>query len=717
MRKNPSTSQTVLRVALAGNPNSGKTTLFNALTGTQQRVGNYPGVTVEKVEGTCRLSGSEIRFIDLPGTYNLSSCLPEEEVARAYLFEEAPDVIVDVVDAANLERNLYLTLRLLEMGIPLVIALNMSDKAESQGLKINGEELSRRLGGVPVVRTIASQSVGKEELLRAVEEASRKGASGFVLNYGEEVESALGELSRELETSRPDVKPIPGRWLLLNLLEGDSQARKWLGDAELLKRAETVSTELARNAGRNVGELLAEQRYRAILEICNSVIQSREVQKSWTTRLDGILTCRRWGLPIFLALMYLVFTVTFTLGEPIMGWIEDGFRWLGNYISSFWPEGAESPFKSLLLDGVLAGVGGVLVFLPNIVLLFLAISILEDTGYMARAACLLDNVMSRFGLHGKSFIPLLIGFGCTVPAVISTRIIENKADRFVTIMVLPLFSCGARLPIYALIIPAFFPEGWRAPILWLVYCIGIVLAVVVAKVLGLSLFKGKGSPFVMELPPYQRPTLFSLFMTIWHRSWLYLKKAGTVILMTSVLLWAAGQWPGLKAEEKESFEERIAAAEASGLEAEVLEETLSEIGNERALASLKASLVGRVGKLLEPVMRPCGFDWRVTTALLPGLAAKELVVTQLGIVFALGETQTDESSDTLRKKLRENYTPLQAFCIMLFCLMSAPCLATVAVVKQECGGWRWAFGQLAGLTLLAWFLATLVYQIGSRIVF
>ena len=316
MRKNPSTSQTVLRVALAGNPNSGKTTLFNALTGTQQRVGNYPGVTVEKVEGTCRLSGSEIRFIDLPGTYNLSSCLPEEEVARAYLFEEAPDVIVDVVDAANLERNLYLTLRLLEMGIPLVIALNMSDKAESQGLKINGEELSRRLGGVPVVRTIASQSVGKEELLRAVEEASRKGASGFVLNYGEEVESALGELSRELETSRPDVKPIPGRWLLLNLLEGDSQARKWLGDAELLKRAETVSTELARMWQKR------ESSWPSSVSGDFGDLQlghpEPEVQKSWTTRLDGILTCRRWGLPIFLALMYLVFTVTFTLGEPIM---------------------------------------------------------------------------------------------------------------------------------------------------------------------------------------------------------------------------------------------------------------------------------------------------------------------------------------------------------------------------------------------------------------
>lgn len=715
MRKNPSTSQTVLRVALAGNPNSGKTTLFNALTGTQQRVGNYPGVTVEKVEGTCRRSFSEIRFIDLPGTYNLSSCLPEEEVAQGYLFEETPEVIVNVVDAANLERNLYLTLRLLEMGIPLVIALNMSDKAEAQGMKIDSEELSRRLGGVPVVKTIASQSVGKEELLKAVAAASKKGALGFELNYGAEVEPVLTDLSREMEASQPEMKPVLRRWLSLNLLEGDSQAQKWLGNAEVVKRAASVSAELARQAGRNVGELLAEQRYRAILEICKSVIHSREARESRATRLDGILTSRRWGLPIFLVLMYLVFTVTFTLGEPIMGWIENGFGWLGDFISSFWPEGAESSFKSLLLDGVLAGVGGVLVFLPNIVLLFLAISILEDTGYMARAACLLDNVMSRFGLHGKSFIPLLIGFGCTVPAVISTRIIEHKADRFVTIMVLPLFSCGARLPIYALIIPAFFPEGWRAPVLWLVYCIGIVLAVVVAKVLGLSLFKGEGSPFVMELPAYQRPTFFSLFMTIRHRSWLYLKKAGTVILMTSVLLWAAGQWPGLRAEQKAGFEERIAAAEASGLEEEVLEEKLSGIENERAMASLEASLVGRVGKLLEPVMRPCGFDWRITTAMLPGLAAKELVVTQLGIVFALGET--DEGSDTLRKKLRENYTPVQAFCVMLFCLMSAPCLATVAVVKQECGGWRWAIGQLVGLTLLAWCSATIFFQIGSRIVF
>ena len=703
-----------MRVALAGNPNSGKTTFFNTMTGTQQRVGNYPGVTVEKVEGVCRRCHSEVRFVDLPGTYNLSSCSPEEEVSRAFLFEEPPDVIVNVVDATNLERNLYLTLRLLEMGIPLVIALNMSDKAEELGMEIDCEELSRKLGGVPVIKTVASRAVGKVEVLHAIDEAGKNSTlQQFKLDYGPEVEPALEALLQRMEATHPNVKPVLRRWMLLNLLEGDVQTQKWLGNRELLQRAEQLSSQLAEEAGRSAGELLAEQRYHSILEICKSVIRSQERQDSWVTRLDGILTSGRWGLPIFLGLMYLVFTLTFTLGEPIMGWIENGFAWLGGFIASFWPEGAESPFKSLLLVGVRAGVGGVLVFLPNIVLLFLAISVLEDTGYMARAACLLDNVMSRFGLHGKSFIPLLIGFGCTVPAVISTRIIENKADRFVTILVLPLFSCGARLPIYALIIPAFFPEQWRAPVLWLVYSIGILLALVLAKVLGLSLFKKELSPFVMELPAYQRPTLFSLTMTIWHRSWLYLKKAGTVILMTSVLLWAAGQWPGLKAEAKADFEARAAELQASDLQPEALEGKLSSIENERAMASLEASLVGRIGKLMEPVMAPCGFDWRVTTALLPGLAAKELVVSQLGIVFALGER--DEGSETLREKLRESYTPVQAFCIMLFCLMSAPCLATIAVVKQECGGWRWAAGQLIGLTLLAWSASMIVYQIGSRI--
>jgi ferrous iron transport protein B len=426
-----------------------------------------------------------------------------------------------------------------------------------------------------------------------------------------------------------------------------------------------------------------------------------ESRHSWSDRIDTVVTNRLLGLPIFLGLMYLVFKVTFTVGDPLMGWIETGVGWLGEAVAGFWPAGAESALESLLVDGVIGGVGGVLVFLPNILLLFLAIALLEDSGYMARAAFVMDRLMHKIGLHGKSFIPMLIGFGCTVPAILATRTLESRRDRLTTMLVLPLMSCGARLPIYMLFIPAFFTDAallqlgpvrftTHAALVMLIYVIGIVLAVVLAKVLRSTLFRGEAAPFVMELPPYRMPTVRGTLLHTWERGWMFLRKAGTVIVAISILLWVLMSYP------------KPPEAQLAGLTDE-----------EQAQAALSYSVAGRIGHALEPVMRPAGFDWKTSTALVGAFAAKEVFVAQLGIVHSLGEA--DEESEPLRAVLRREYTPLQAFAIMLFCLISVPCMVTVATIWKESGSWKWAALQVVGLTALAWVLTAAVYQIGLRV--
>jgi ferrous iron transport protein B len=411
--------------------------------------------------------------------------------------------------------------------------------------------------------------------------------------------------------------------------------------------------------------------------------------------------------------MYLVFHLTFTLGEPPMGWIEAAFEGLGQRVTSWWPAGSESLLQSLLVDGIVGGVGGVLVFLPNIVLLFLAIAILEDTGYMARAAFLMDRVMHKIGLHGKSFIPMLIGFGCSVPAIMATRTLENRKDRMITILVVPLMSCGARLPIYALLIPAFFPQAWHGLVLWSMYLIGIVLAIVCAKLLRKTLFRGETPPFVMELPPYRVPTFRSVGLHMWNRCGAYIKKAGTVILGISVVLWALQQWPGLSAERVAQFEvERTSISQRRNLSEEAKAARLDELEREVAEAALEVSLMGRIGRAIEPVLRPCGFDWKLSTATIGAFAAKEVFVSQMGILCALGGDD-EEDPEPLRAKLHAAYSPLQGYCIMLFCLISAPCMATIAITRRESNSWKWALFQLIGLTVLAWIVTTAVFQIGS----
>ncbi|MFP4434229.1 MAG: ferrous iron transport protein B [Phycisphaerae bacterium] len=708
---------TQLTIALAGNPNSGKTTIFNALTGGRQHVGNYPGVTVEKKEGACRHGEARLRVVDLPGTYSLTAYSAEELVARDFLIHEKPDVVIDILDAGNLERNLYLAVQIMELGAPQVLALNMSDVARQRGLEFDLELLSKLLG-VPIVPTVGHKGTGKAELLdAAVELAARpQRPAPRRIDYGSEIEAEIAKLEAHIQQAGIVLDGAPGRWLAVKLLEGDTQVREHLADNGLIDAADKAAQRLESLLGDSPEALIADRRYGFISGACQEAVRSTvESRHNLSDQIDAVVTNRLLGIPIFLGLMYAVFYLTFTVGDPFMGWIEGGFEWLGGAVGGLWPDGSESLLKSLLVDGIIGGVGGVLVFLPNILLLFLAIAILEDSGYMARAAFLMDKLMHKIGLHGKSFVPMLIGFGCSVPAIMATRTLENRRDRLVTMLVVPLMSCGARLPIYALIIPAFFPQVWHAPMLWIIYLIGIVLAVVCAKLLKTTILRGETPPFVMELPPYRMPTLKSVGLHMWNRGGAYLKKAGTIILGISILLWAMQQWPGLPEEKAEAFAQQRTTVEAKAdLGDEARAEKLAEIDHAEAEAALEASLMGRVGHGLETVLRPAGFDWKVSTAMVGAFAAKEVFVAQMGIVYSLGEEE-DEESEPLRDKLQANYTPLQGFCIMLFCLISAPCMATIAITKRESNSWRWALFQLGGLTVLAWIVTVAVYQIGSLV--
>ena len=702
-----------LTIALAGNPNSGKTTIFNELTGARQHVGNYPGVTVEKKEGVCRHDGVEMRIVDLPGTYSLTAYSIEELVARDFIIGEGPDVVVDIVDASNIERNLYLAVQVMELGAPLVLAFNMSDVAQRRGLLFDLPLLEQLLG-VPIVSMVGHKGVGRDELLGAAVEVSRTGqrSDPARIDYGSEIEEELAKLCRLITQSETAPIGAPGRWVALKLLEGDSEVRELIHDPVLLVEAEQAAEHLEDILGDSPEALIADRRYGFISGACQETVRSTvESRHSRSDRIDSVVTSRIAGLPIFLGLMYAVFHLTFTLGEPPMGWLESLFGWFARLLNSLWAASPDSLLRSLLVDGIIGGVGGVLVFLPNILLLFLAIAVLEDSGYMARAAFLMDRLMHKIGLHGKSFIPMLIGFGCSVPAIMATRTLESRRDRLTTMLVVPLMSCGARLPIYTLIIAAFFEAG-KAPMLWTIYLIGILLAVGCAKLLKSTLLKGEAPPFVMELPPYRIPTAKGVLVHMWNRGGSYLKKAGTVILGVSIVLWAMQQWPGLPEEKAQAFaQQRSVAATEAELADGAQQELLTHIDNAEAEEALAASMMGRIGRRLEVVLRPCGFDWKVSTAMIGAFAAKEVFVSQMGIVYSLGEGQ-DERSDFLRAKLRANYTPLQGFCIMLFCLISAPCMATIAVTRRESNSWRWALFQLVGLTAIAWILTTAVYQIG-----
>ncbi|MBN2180617.1 MAG: ferrous iron transport protein B, partial [Sedimentisphaerales bacterium] len=677
----------------AGNPNSGKTSIFNQLTGAHQHVGNYPGVTVEKKHGTCRHGDYEITFVDLPGTYSLSAYSTEELVARNFIINEHPDIVVDIVDASGIERNLYLATQLIEMNVPLVLAFNMSDVAEQKGMVFDIEQLSQLLEA-KIVRTIGNKGKGKTELLEAIIETSEKAKKPRMhkINYGEEIEHELEQIEKAVASKEKLLtQKYEPRWLAVKLLEQDEEITAKVNSRDVLDVVAASTEHLKGIFGDNPEVVMADRRYGFISGACQETIKTTvELRHNYSDIIDAVVTHRILGLPIFLLLMYLTFVMTFKIGGYPMDWLEHFFGWLANTVSGLWPAGSESWLRSLLVDGIISGVGGVLVFLPNILLLFLMIALLEDSGYMARAAFIMDRIMHKIGLHGKSFIPMLIGFGCSVPAIMATRILENRRNRLTTIMVIPLMSCGARLTIYALIIPAFFTEKWQGVMMWLIYLIGIVLAVICIKVLRLTVFRGETVPFVMELPPYRVPTFKSICIHMWQRGWMYLRKAGTIILAVSIVLWFAMSYP------KPGPDSHI-------------DLTPQQARQEK----LEHSAMGRLGKAIEPVLKPLGFDWKIGTALIGATAAKEVFVSQLSIVYAVGSEE--ESKETFRQKLQANYTKLTGFCIMLFCLIYAPCFATVAITKQETGSWRWALLQFFGLTALAYVVTLIVYQMGSRI--
>lgn len=724
-------------VALAGNPNSGKTTIFNDLTGAHQHVGNYPGVTVERKEGSRHHGDIELQIVDLPGTYSLTAYSAEELVARNFIIDEKPGVVVDILDTSNLERNLYLAVQLMELGVPLVLAFNMSDMAKARGYEFDIEKLSRFFGA-RIVRTVGNKGAGMKELLDAITLTATEGAPrvtdngerssagalssktsirgphrhASVMNYGREVEEEVAKIVSLIQTNGSITGKYDARWSAVKLLENDKELRAKVVSSEVNERIEKSVAHIEKVLGESAETAIAGARYGFISGACQEAVRSTiEIRHTLSDRIDSVVANRVLGIPVFLGLMYLVFHLTFTLGDLPMGWIEGFFGWLGGVVEGWWPAGSESLLKSLLVDGLIGGVGGVIVFLPNILLLFLAIAILEDSGYMARAAFIMDRLMHKIGLHGKSFIPMLIGFGCSVPAIMATRTLENRRDRLTTMLVTPLMSCGARLPIYALIIPAFFPQVWHAPMLWIIYMIGIALAVLSAKLLRSTILKGESVPFVMELPPYRMPTLKGVLIHMWERGWLYLKKAGTIILGISILLWAMTTFPGLPDDEAARFERARQVFQTENMGEDEKAEQIASIDNEEAEAALLNSIAGRIGHAMEPLLMPMGFDWKIGTALIGAFAAKEVFVAQMGIVYSVGEA--DGESETLRDKLKSTYTPLVGFCIMLFCLISAPCMATIAVTKRESNSWRWALFQLGGLTFLAYVLTVLVFQAGT----
>ncbi len=678
----------VITIAIAGNPNAGKTSIFNAITCSQQHVGNYPGVTIEKREGSCRRGDLIYKVVDLPGTYSLTAYSPEEVVARDYLLQAKPDVIINVIDASNLERHLYLTTQLMELAIPMVLAFNMSDIAGKQGLSFDLPLLASFFN-CPIVNTVGSKGQGIEDLLsQAAKLASPTSASQpHLLPWPEDIQAALTTLEPGLEDLATSLG-YPVQWLAIKLLEKDPLVVGQISQPDLIKLAEHEADRLHLLYHDTPDMLIADARYGFISGACQEAVKNTiEARHSTSDKVDQILLSRFLGFPIFLGMMYAVFYLTFTLSAPLMHWLGLGFTWLGRVLAGFWPAGSESALKSLLVDGIVGGVGAVLVFLPNIMFLFMSIAVLEDTGYMARAAFLMDRIMHKIGLHGKSFIPMLLGFGCSVPAMLATRTLESRRDRLVTMAVIPLISCGARLPIYMLIVPAFFPRVWEAPMLMLIYLIGIGLAIGGAKLLTSTVFKGESTPFVMELPPYRVPTLRGVMIHMWRNAWEYIKKAGTIILGIAIILWVLTSYP------KPPVAASATAVQTSGM---------------ASSQQLEYSLAGRLGKAMEPVIGLMGFDWRIGTALLGSLAAKEVFVAQLGIIFAVGEKQVGR----LRQQLQTAYSPLIGFCILLFTLIASPCMATFATMRKETGSWLWAAGQWVGLTLLGLVVTSVVYQVG-----
>jgi len=783
-----------IRIALAGNPNCGKTTMFNNITGAKQHVGNYPGVTVEKKEGHTKFDGHELLFIDLPGTYSLTARSLDELVARNVIVNDNPDVIVNVLDASNLERNLYLAAQLLELEKPMVIALNMSDVAEDMGIKYDLKKMAE-MTGATIVSTVGRTNIGTKELLAAtISVAASQKAPGVTINYGDLLEGKISELVEELKQAGTVTYPL--RWIAVKLLEKDAdvigKVMRFDNTEAVIQKAEAIREEIKDQVDLDV--VFQEYRHRFAVEVYNTCLTQAPTQlETRSDRYDKILTHRILGLPIFMGVMWLLFNFVNTVGAIPQAWITDGFTALQAWVVTVIPEGQ---LQSLISDGIIAGVGAVLSFVPLILLLFLGISFLEDTGYMARAAFVIDRVMRACGLHGKSFIPLLLGFGCSVPSVMGARILDNYKDRMVTILITPFMSCSARLPVYTLFAAAFFPPEWAGTVVFGVYALGIVFGIVFAKIFRKYLFAGEAEPFVMELPPYHLPTLKATLTHMFERGIMYLKKAGTFILAASILVWFITTYPmdveyskdydalhdqvaqtyemkdaetlahfGITTDEqkdqvneivdnmKSTVEDATSAAEDNGEDAPEIEteddseapELFNDIKDEnkdlfpaawamyknsanldaendkldkeQASEKLEQSYAASFGKAINPVLEPLGFDWKMGVSLVAGLAAKEVVVSTLGTIYAVGGDTLHPQALTDYLQNDPHFTPLIALTLMLFILTYPPCIAALAVIKRETGSWKWMLFMFCFENAFAWIACFIFYNIGLALGF
>ncbi len=722
----PAFSQSkTIRVAIAGNPNSGKTSLFNALTGGHHHIGNYPGVTVEKKSAITKYRGLKIEFIDLPGTYSLTAYSLEEVVARNYLLKETPDIIVDVIDSTNLERNLYLLLQFQEMGVPVVGALNMTDEAEAQAIEIDHAQLGKILG-IPFVKTVGRTGRGKLDLLRVIGQVASGEISSNVrhLNYGRELETEHDKIIEVLKSDETFVAKYPSHWMAIKLLEEDDDAflkikKEHHNADDVLAAAKSSREWIAGHFGEDSPTVVGEQRYAYIRGALRETVAIGRVKKRFdlTEKIDAVILNRYLGVLVFFGIMFGIYQLTFALGNPLADLINAGTGQLGNFISAVMPEGM---LRDLLVDGIIGGVGGVLMFFPIVVLLFMGLSFLEDVGYMARAAFVMDKFFHIFGMHGRSFIPFMVSTGCAVPGVMSARTLVNPKDRVITVLVAPIMVCGAKTPVIAMLAAAFFPQN-AGLIFWSVWLFGWLLAFVVGWLLRKTMFRGESSPFVMELPPYRLPTPRGVFTHMWERSWMYVRKAGTIILAISIIIWFLLYFPKPKeytrdydthlAQIEQSFAPRVKVA-SGGTKDDLIaqrDKQLAEVKNQRAAEELNYSVAGRVGQALEPVFRPAGFDWKINIALFAGFAAKEVIIATMAIVYGVGG---DENGNGLTGLLAADphYNPAMALALMVFVLVYAPCMAVQAVIRRELGGWKWSAFSIGYTIFLAWFLAVAVYQ-------
>ena len=713
-----------INVALVGNPNCGKTSLFNIASGAHEHVGNYSGVTVDAKEGFFDFQGYHFRIVDLPGTYSLSAYTPEELYVRKHIIEETPDVIINVVDSSNLERNFYLTTQLIDMNVRMVIALNMYDELEASGNKLDYTQLSQLIG-VPMVPTVCRRGEGVDKLFHVIigiyeggdflsqkgeirseiledlrdwhktyvpdhefgshkeeEDARPRGYMRHIhINHGPELERSIEEVKKAISQNEDIRHKYSTRFLSIKLLENDREIENFISTLpngkEIIAIRNKETLRIRKVMNEDSEQAITDAKYGFITGALKETFTDNHLEKEQTTRvIDSIVTHRIWGYPIFFLFLYIMFEGTFVLGDYPMQGIEWLVDQLGNLIRN---NMAEGPLKDLLIDGIIGGVGGVIVFLPNILILYFFISILEDSGYMARAAFIMDKIMHRMGLHGKSFIPLIMGFGCNVPAIMATRTIEDRKSRLITMLVNPLMSCSARLPIYLVMIGAFFPNC-ASFMLLCIYTAGILLAVIMARIFSKFLVKGEDSPFVMELPPYRMPTSKSIMRHTWEKGAQYLKKMGGIIMIASIIIWFLGYYP------QHDAYENVAEQQEN-------------------------SYIGQIGKAIEPVIKPLGFDWKLGIGLISGVGAKELVVSTLGVLYT---NEGDVENVNLSNRIP--ITPLVALAYMLFVLIYFPCIATFAAIKQESGSWKWAIFTAGYTTGLAWLVAFTVFQIGSLIV-